>query len=104
LAHVEFRVTAMRRSTWPPRPAAQDPVQRCGEAAAKALGTRVRQLRNERGWSQEHLAELANIHRTYMWGIERGVRNPSLRHLAQIARALGVSIADLFETTTVDAS
>lgn len=36
------------------------------------------------------------MHRTYLWGIEQGVRNPSLRHLAQIADALGVSIAALF--------
>lgn len=36
------------------------------------------------------------MHRTYMWGIEQGVRNPSLRHLTQIADALGVSLAALF--------
>ena len=36
------------------------------------------------------------MHRTYMWGIEQGVRNPSVRHLAQIADALGVPIAALF--------
>ena len=71
-------------------------VQKRVEAAAKALGTRIRELRRKRGWSQEFLAELAGVHRTYMWGIERGVRNPSLRHLAQIADALGVSIAQLF--------
>ena len=70
------------------------------EAVSKALGTRIRELRHKRGWSQEYLAELAGIHRTYMWGIERGVRNPSLRHLAHIADALGVSIAVLF--TTID--
>ena len=67
-------------------------------AASKALGTRIRFLRRERGWSQEHLAELARVHRTYLWGIERGVRNPSLRHLVMIAAALGVPLADLFAT------
>jgi len=36
------------------------------------------------------------MHRTYMWGIERGVRNPSLKHLTCIADALGVAIAELF--------
>jgi transcriptional regulator with XRE-family HTH domain len=37
------------------------------------------------------------MHRTYMWGIEQGVRNPSVRHLARIAEALGVSLSTLFE-------
>lgn len=37
------------------------------------------------------------MHRTYMWGIEQGVRNPSVRHLTRIAEALGVSLASLFE-------
>jgi transcriptional regulator with XRE-family HTH domain len=69
------------------------------DAVARSLGTRIREMRHERGWSQEHLAERASVHRTYMWGIERGVRNPSVRHLAQIAHALGVSIAELFTTT-----
>lgn len=68
------------------------------EAVAKALGGRIRSLRKGRGWSQEHLADEANMHRTYLWGIERGVRNPSLRHLTQIADALGVSIAALFSS------
>jgi len=70
------------------------------EAEAKALGTRMRELRQARGWSQEYLAAAADMHRTYLWGIERGVRNPCLRHLVQIADALGVSIAELF--TTID--
>jgi len=66
------------------------------EAAQKALGKRIRVLRQDRGWSQEHLANEAGMHRTYMWGIERGVRNPSLRHLTCIADALNVPIAELF--------
>ena len=37
------------------------------------------------------------MHRTYIWGIEQGVRNPSLRHLARLAESLGVSLASLFE-------
>lgn len=66
------------------------------EAVATSLGQRIRELRQEKGWSQEHLASEAGMHRTYMWGIERGVRNPSLRHLTCLADALGVSIAALF--------
>jgi transcriptional regulator with XRE-family HTH domain len=36
------------------------------------------------------------MHRTYMWGIERGTRNPSLRHVARLAAALGVPLSTLF--------
>jgi transcriptional regulator with XRE-family HTH domain len=67
------------------------------DGAAKTLGKRVRSLRASKGWSQERLADEAGMHRTYAWGIERGARNPSLRHLANLAAALGVSLRSLFE-------
>ena len=67
------------------------------DTLAKAVGRRIRLLRMARRWSQERLADQAGMHRTYMWGIEQGVRNPSLRHLARLAEALGVSLASLFE-------
>ncbi len=60
------------------------------------LAKRIRQLRLERGWSQEQLAAEANMHKNYLGGIERAERNPSLRHIAKIADALGVTILDLF--------
>jgi transcriptional regulator with XRE-family HTH domain len=61
------------------------------------LAVRIRRLRGEKGWSQERLAEEADIHRTYLGGIETARRNPSLRNLIRIARALGVSVRELFE-------
>ncbi len=64
---------------------------------AKALGKRVRALRTARAWSQERLADEAGMHRTYMWGIEQGMRNPSLRHLTRLADALGVPLPSLFD-------
>ena len=67
------------------------------DLVAKSLGQHVRHLRTARGWSQERLAEQAGMHRTYMWGIEQGTRNPSLRHLTRLADALGVSLQSLFE-------
>jgi XRE family transcriptional regulator, regulator of sulfur utilization len=67
------------------------------DAFSKALGKRIRHLRLAKGWSQEFLADKASMHRTYMWGIEQGVRNPSVRHLARIADALGLSLSALFE-------
>jgi transcriptional regulator with XRE-family HTH domain len=63
---------------------------------AKAFGQRVRQLRHTQGLSQEELAHHVGLHRTYMGGIERGERNPSLKNIAKIARALGVSLSELF--------
>ena len=57
---------------------------------------RIRELRHEKGWSQEYLAEEAGIHRTYLGGIETARRNPSLRNLIRIARALGVTMGVLF--------
>ena len=67
------------------------------EGVSKAVGKRIRDLRKKKGWSQEQLADEAAMHRTYMWGIEQGRRNPSLRHLTRIADALEVDLAALFE-------
>jgi len=62
----------------------------------KQFGDRVRQLRMVRDLSQEELAYKAGVHRTYLGGIERGERNPSLRNIAAIADALGISLSELF--------
>ena len=86
----------MRRSIWRRETVEHVRVAKRAEAVAKTLGKRIRQLRNTKGWSQEYLADEAGMHRTYLWGIEQGVRNPSIRHLVQIADALGVSVAALF--------
>jgi len=72
-------------------------VTRKTDLVAKSLGRRVRELRTARAWSQERLAEEAGMHRTYMWGIEQGTRNPSLRHLSRLADALGIPLQSLFD-------
>ena len=59
------------------------------------LARNVRLLRKELEISQEELADLANLHRTYVSGIERKVRNPTIEILARLAVALGVSESDL---------
>jgi transcriptional regulator with XRE-family HTH domain len=64
--------------------------------ALKKLGNRIRDLRQSRGLSQEAVADLAHIARSYMSGIERGVRNCSTLHLLKLARALHVRVGDLF--------
>jgi transcriptional regulator with XRE-family HTH domain len=60
------------------------------------FGDRVRELRRRKGISQEALADLAGLHRTYLGGIERGERNPDLVNIGRIADALGVPLAELF--------
>ena len=56
----------------------------------------MRRLREERGYSQEKLAERADLHRNYVGGIERGERNVALENIVKLARALSVSPRDLF--------
>lgn len=62
----------------------------------KRVGANIRRLRQEAGWSQEELGDRAGIDRTYVSGVERGVRNPTLTVLERFAVALGVDAADLF--------
>lgn len=59
------------------------------------LGRNIRRLRKERGLSQEALGDEAGIDRTYVSGVERGVRNPTITVLERFARALGVPPGDL---------
>ena len=58
----------------------------------------MRELRIQRGWTQEDLATRAGKHWTYIGGIERGERNPTVLVLADVARALGVGVSDLFSS------
>lgn len=67
------------------------------EKVLKDFRQRVRLLRRKQGISQESLAHIAGLDRTYIGGIERGLRNPSLRNINKIAKALKVSIKELFE-------
>jgi transcriptional regulator with XRE-family HTH domain len=71
--------------------------RRRSENAATALGRRIRSLRNAKDWSQEDLAERAELDRSYIAGIEVGTRNPSLKALERLATALSVRLSQLFE-------
>jgi transcriptional regulator with XRE-family HTH domain len=61
----------------------------------KQVGLNVRRIRQERGWSQEELAFESGLHRTYISGIERGARNPTVLVLKELADALKTSPAKL---------
>lgn len=61
------------------------------------FGERVRTLRTKKSISQEQLADLAELDRTYISGIERGVRNVSLLNIVKIADALEVTPSDLLK-------
>ena len=61
----------------------------------QVVAQNVRGFRQNYAWSQEELAERAGLHRTYISGVERGIRNPTVTVLAKIAKALGVKPAEL---------
>jgi transcriptional regulator with XRE-family HTH domain len=63
-----------------------------------AFGLAVRKLRHSRGISQEKLAELAEIHRTYIGDVERGTRNIALVNMTRIASALRVPLSSLIKS------
>lgn len=61
------------------------------------VGMRIRELRTQKGFSQEKLALEAEIDRTYLAGIENGRRNPTLKSLEKILRTLEISFEDFFK-------
>jgi len=61
------------------------------------FGKRVRELRIERGLSQERLAELSELHRNYIGSVERGERNIGLLNIVRLAHALRLKPTDLVE-------
>jgi len=75
------------------------------EDILRELGDRIREYRKGKGFSQEKLAELANLHPTYISHLETGKANPSLLILSHIAEALGAHVCELVsakEKTTLD--
>jgi len=61
-----------------------------------SFGEKVRELRKEKGLSQEELSFKADLHRTYIGMIERAEKNITLANIEKIAKALGVDIKKLF--------
>lgn len=69
----------------------------------KALGLAIRQHRASMGISQEELGLRCNLDRTYISGLERGVRNPSLTALVRLASGLNINVSKLLENLEVEA-
>lgn len=61
------------------------------------IGLNVQRLRRAKELSQEELAARADVHQTYLSGVERGRRNPSVLILDRIAKALGADIEELLK-------
>jgi transcriptional regulator with XRE-family HTH domain len=64
------------------------------------IGLRIKEIRKEKGVSQEKLALLADLDRTYINSVENGKRNISIVNIEKIAMALGVSLTDFFNHET----
>lgn len=64
-------------------------------SARERFAAGLRQARLQRGMSQEELAHLAGLHRTYVGSVERGERNVSIDNMERLAQALGLDVADL---------
>ncbi|MBA4174684.1 MAG: XRE family transcriptional regulator [Hyphomonas sp.] len=65
----------------------------------RRLGLNLKKLREEQGFSQESFADHCGLHRTYISGIERGVRNPTVVILDKIAKGLKVPAGQLLDDT-----
>jgi transcriptional regulator with XRE-family HTH domain len=63
----------------------------------RKVGRRIQKLRQERGWSQEKLAEEAGLHRTYIGQVERAEKSMGLENLFRVAKALGVTASTLVQ-------
>ncbi|HSW37417.1 MAG TPA: helix-turn-helix transcriptional regulator [Candidatus Saccharimonadales bacterium] len=64
-------------------------------SAQQKLGKQVKHYRTELGITQEKLEELTGLDRSYISGVERGTRNPSIKNISKLAKALKIKVSDL---------
>lgn len=67
------------------------------QSKLKVFGHHLRNLRRQKGLSQEQVADLSGLHRTYFGGVERGERNPTLLTLIKIAQSLDIQLEELLK-------
>ncbi len=65
------------------------------KSAQQKLGKKLKELRNQAGLTQEQLGFMVKLDRSYISGVERGVRNPSIKNISKLAKALNVKVSDL---------
>jgi len=63
----------------------------------KKLGKKIAELRKKRGFSQEDFAHECGFHRSYMGALERGEKNVTIQMVERVAKALKISLAELFK-------
>ena len=63
----------------------------------RKLGEKLKEIRTEKGMSQGDIAKKLSVHRSYISGIERGIRNPTVKNVERLADALGVDVSKLFQ-------
>lgn len=68
-----------------------------GDSRLKLFGERLRQIREERGYSQEAFANVLDIDRSYLGGIERGERNPSIKFIYRVCDSINIEPNELFK-------
>ena len=95
---MEFELCRTTELSYNPRvPARNSPNQKPLDPLSVAAGARVIRLREERDLAPQQLADLAGMDANYLWRIEQGRQNLSLRNIARLAKALGVTISELLE-------
>ena len=68
-----------------------------GDPLLRAFGFRVKKMREAAGLTQEALAEKAELDRTYLSDIERGMRNPGIRNVLRLVEAMGIPLSEFFK-------
>lgn len=63
----------------------------------KKIGEKLKKIRTQKGMSQGDIAKKLGVHRSYISGIERGIRNPTVKNMERLADALGVDVSALFQ-------
>ncbi|BDT14619.1 helix-turn-helix domain-containing protein [Arthrospira platensis] len=79
-----------------------DSMEKSKAKTLKALGFLIRQHRRAVGISQEELGLRCDLDRTYISGLERGVRNPSLTAIVALAEGLGITVSQLLDNLEIE--